>query len=109
MCRRTLVIAFAVLACLAGRVASSAQSAPATPRPTPPSSNVTPAPSPTPRCKSILPPRLVHKVDPGYPAALRKQRVEGRVTLQGIITTDGSVDDIAVSKSPSNDLTELAI
>jgi TonB family protein len=109
MSKRTLVLAFAVLVCLRGRMALTAQGNTGTPTPTPPNPNVPPAPSPTATCKKAQAPVLIQKVDPKYPTALREQRVGGTVILQGFVTTDGTVEEIGVVESPSNDLTEGAI
>jgi TonB family protein len=78
----------------------------ATPSPTPsgPSAGRTPDAN----CKTVEPPVLIHKVDPEYPADLRKHYVEGVVVLKGLIGTDGSVSDIRVLQSPAEPLTRLA-
>lgn len=79
-----------------------------TPPPTPPASAV--VATPTPQCKGrVVGPVLVHKVNADYSATLREQKVQGAVILSGIITTGGSVEDIKVVKSPSIELTKLAI
>ncbi len=44
-------------------------------------------------------PVLLQKIEPGYPEAARKARMEGVVILEAIITTSGSVEDVKVLKS----------
>lgn len=44
-------------------------------------------------------PEAVSRVDPAYPAALRKQKVEGIVTLIFVLTEEGRVEDARVETS----------
>ena len=44
-----------------------------------------------------------------YPAALRKSNIQGDVELSFLVTTDGSLSDIKVSKSLAEDLDKEAI
>lgn len=44
-------------------------------------------------------PQLVNKVEPSYPEAARKARMEGVVILEAIITAQGTVEDVKVLKS----------
>ncbi len=48
------------------------------------------------------------KVDPAYPAALMRDRVEGTVVLRAVIHSDGSVGDVRVLQSVNDDLDENA-
>lgn len=52
---------------------------------------------------------LVKKVQPVYPAAAKTAHVQGTVTLEVTISTDGSPEDLRVVSSPSDDLTQSAL
>jgi TonB family protein len=73
---------------------------------------VQPRPSPAvagPPCgTAVVAPVLIQKIEPAYPAELRKRRIAGVVIAEGTIATDGSVEDIRVLKSPSEDLSAVA-
>ncbi len=62
--------------------------------------------SPTP-CRPVSP-VLVKRVEPEYPGALQKQRVQGVVVLEAVVALDGSIADIRVLQSPAESLTKLA-
>jgi periplasmic protein TonB len=44
-------------------------------------------------------PQLINRVEPGYPEAARKARMEGVVILEAIITANGNVEEVKVLKS----------
>ncbi|HXE75598.1 MAG TPA: TonB family protein [Candidatus Xenobia bacterium] len=48
---------------------------------------------------AIESPVAVKKVDPGYPAEARRDKIEGTVFLYGVIRPDGSVDSVHVVRS----------
>lgn len=47
----------------------------------------------------VVQPVLMQKVEPVYPEAARKQRIEGTVILEAVITKEGNVEDVKISKS----------
>ncbi len=51
----------------------------------------------------------IRKVDPRYPAAARRQGVEGTVSLYGIIRSDGSVANVRVIRSLHRELDQSAV
>jgi TonB family protein len=61
------------------------------------------------KCDDIEMPKLVKRVEPAYPADVRKQRIEGKVVTECIIDSDGSISDIQVRSSPSQTLSDLAV
>jgi protein TonB len=54
-------------------------------------------------------PRPIGKVQPSYPAAARTAKLEGRVTLQGMVEIDGTVTEITVLQSPNKVFDQAAI
>ncbi|MBZ5616761.1 MAG: energy transducer TonB, partial [Acidobacteriia bacterium] len=55
----------------------------------------------------LIRPEPTEKSDPGYPLELRRQNVQGTVTLYAVIQSDGSVEDVRVLNSPDERLDEL--
>ena len=53
-------------------------------------------------------PVALSKVDPAYPAALMRDRVEGIVVLYAVIHSDGSVADVKVLQGVQDTLDENA-
>jgi TonB family protein len=49
--------------------------------------------------KDVDPPRIIEKVEPVYPPEAQEAGVEGRVLLDIIIATDGTVTDVHVLRS----------
>ena len=61
------------------------------------------------KCADLEPPVLTHRVEPRYPEYIRKQYWEGKVVLECIIGTDGTVSNITVKSSPGKPLSDLAM
>jgi protein TonB len=57
----------------------------------------------------MVPPKLVNRVHPQYPELARKARLEGRVFLQAVITTDGSVREVTVLRSSNPLFNDVAV
>jgi TonB family protein len=57
----------------------------------------------------ILPPLKVTDVHPEYPDALKASGIEGEVTLQAVIGTDGTVRSLGALSSPHPDLERAAM
>jgi TonB family protein len=57
----------------------------------------------------VLPPRLIHRVNPEYPAALRRSGVKGAVEIEALIGTDGVPREVKVVKSDHPALSPLAL
>ncbi len=53
--------------------------------------------------------KLVHQVQPAYPASAKANRVQGKVILQLLISPTGVPTQIHVISSPDNDLAESAL
>jgi TonB family protein len=60
-------------------------------------------------CENIEAPKLIHRVEPAYPAKARQERLEGVVIMEAIITTEGVVSDVKVFRSPFETLTKHAV
>jgi protein TonB len=54
-------------------------------------------------------PEAVSRVDPTYPMALRKAKVEGIVTLVFVLTEDGRVEDARVETSSRSEFEKPAL
>jgi periplasmic protein TonB len=54
-------------------------------------------------------PMLVHRVEPDYPDAARRARIEGVVILDAIITASGEVEEVRLLKSASPILDDAAM
>lgn len=46
-------------------------------------------------------PELLDRVDPPYPEAARKGRIQGVVVLEAVITATGAVEEVRIVRSPS--------
>jgi len=56
-----------------------------------------------------FPPMGIYVITPAYPKEARVARVQGKVELQVVVTDDGTVSDVKVTKSLDNGLDELAV
>jgi TonB family protein len=74
----------------------------------PPAAGNTPVPG-YPGAGGIGYPSCDYCPDPQYTKLARKKRMEGTVLLKAIVQADGGVTDIQVMKSPSPELTEMAL
>lgn len=54
-------------------------------------------------------PVAMTKVDPGYPADARREKIEGTVFLYGVIRPDGSVENVEVVRSVSDSIDARAV
>ncbi len=57
----------------------------------------------------VLAPKLGRRVEPNYSEAARRERIEGVVIVQGVVTTSGSVVDIGVLRAVHPLVDEAAI
>lgn len=57
----------------------------------------------------VIPPTLVHKVEPEYTSEARAQRIEGVMTLRAEITPDGTAVNIEVLRSLNPGLDAKAV
>jgi TonB family protein len=62
-----------------------------------------------PACEKIQAPEHIRRVEPEYPADLRRLRVQGKVVMTATLRADGVLQDIKVSSSPSPYLSKLAV
>jgi len=60
-------------------------------------------------CKEIESPVLLACVDPGYPSYVRKQQLEGKVVAEAALSPDGTLQNIKITSSPSDVLSQLAL
>ena len=57
----------------------------------------------------IVPPRVVHKVDPEYPPGFRREGITGFVTIQAMIDRTGRLLQPSVVRSTDHRLDDLAL
>lgn len=57
----------------------------------------------------LTPPRVVHKVQPGYTEEARAERLQGVVIVRAVIAEDGSVEEVEALKELPLGLTESAV
>jgi TonB family protein len=63
----------------------------------------------TPIGGDIRPPRKLYDMRPVYPASALSAGVEGSVVLEGVIGTDGTMEDVRVVSTPHPDLAAAAV
>jgi TonB family protein len=79
--------------------------------------NPPPAPKPAPKPPAgpvragdvVPPPGVTRRVDPQYPADLRSSRIQGTVTVEAVIGTDGRVTDARVMRGVHPSLDDAAV
>ena len=54
-------------------------------------------------------PRLVREVKPNYPDSVKKEGIQGIVTLEAVVKKDGTVGDVKVKKPLHPELDEEAV
>jgi len=59
--------------------------------------------------KGVTMPRVVRDVKPSYTPEARKERIQGRVELSVVVNDDGTVGEVAVTKSLGYGLDEQAV
>lgn len=59
--------------------------------------------------EGIKPPQLVNEVKPGYTEGAMRRKVQGTVELDAVILKDGTVGEVAVTRSLDEDLDQEAI
>ena len=67
-----------------------------------------PSDRPSPGCARLEQPVLLRRVEPEYPADVRRQGLQGFVILQGRVDTNGEVTEVRPLQSPSEALSKLA-
>jgi TonB family protein len=60
-------------------------------------------------CEKIQPPELVHRVPIRYPSELQRLGVKGTVVVTATVTAEGVPEDLKVSSSPTQRLSDLTI
>jgi TonB family protein len=59
--------------------------------------------------KGLTPPKATYTVPAGYSEKARKARVQGRVGLRVVVTSEGKIGDVTVVKKLHPDLDEKAV
>jgi TonB family protein len=52
---------------------------------------------------------LIYKLTPVYPASAKKDHIQGQVVLEAVISNEGTVQELHVISSPSDDLSQSAL
>lgn len=65
--------------------------------------------APLPVGGEVLPPTIIHRVAPGYPAAAQRMGLQGSVTVQAIIDRNGQLRNVAVLRSTSPLFNDAAV
>jgi TonB family protein len=59
--------------------------------------------------KDVTMPRLVREVKANYPESVKKERIQGIVTLNAVVKKDGTVGEVTVKKPLHPELDEEAV
>jgi TonB family protein len=59
--------------------------------------------------KDVTMPTVVREVKPDYPESMKKERIQGIVTLEAVVKRDGTVGDVTVKKPLHPELDEEAV
>lgn len=59
--------------------------------------------------KDVTMPSVVREVKPNYPDSVKKERIQGIVTLGAVVKKDGTVGDVTVKKPLHPELDEEAV
>ncbi|HTS50417.1 MAG TPA: TonB family protein [Bryobacteraceae bacterium] len=68
-----------------------------------------PMDAPPQKPRKIQQSKLIHKVQPVYPASAKQARISGNVKVSALLRTDGTLDDMVVLSAPSADLALAAL
>jgi TonB family protein len=59
--------------------------------------------------KDVTTPTVVSEVKPDYPESVKRERIQGNVTLEAVVKRDGTVGDVTVKKALHPELDEAAV
>jgi protein TonB len=76
---------------------------------TPPPTDSTPPSQPAIVASGVIAGRKIGGNAPIYPPEAKRQRVQGTVLLNAVISEEGKIQDLKVAKAPDRDLADAAI